>query len=99
MKEIKVPGIGSVFHPGTVEETSEHQRVVDARRQFIESYCRDKGWPNPCDPDFEDRISWGQVLEMRAQEGWKNPLGEGAPPESTIVLTPEGAFVAPKGRN
>jgi aminoglycoside phosphotransferase (APT) family kinase protein len=38
-----------------------------ARKAFIAQYCKGKGW------DADD-LTITQVLEIRAQEGWKNPL-------------------------
>jgi hypothetical protein len=35
------------------------------RSRFIEAYCKEKGWTMPLDIQ--------QILEVRAQDGWKNP--------------------------
>jgi hypothetical protein len=41
------------------------QRLLLARSRFIEAYCKEKGWTEP--------LSMQQVMEIRAQEGWKHP--------------------------
>lgn len=44
-------------------------KLLEARAIFVEKYCAEKGW---------DFVSYGdlsmeQVLEIRQQDGWKNP--------------------------
>jgi hypothetical protein len=46
------------------------KQVLLARKAFTEQYCKEKGWPAPRD------LTIKQVLEIRSQEKWKNPLGE-----------------------
>jgi hypothetical protein len=99
MKEVKLPGVGSVFHPGTDEEVDEAQKLLTARMEFTIKYCQEKGWPVPGDPDFEKRISFDQVLEIRQQPGWKDPLQDGNPKETAVLLGAEGSVIIPKGRN
>jgi hypothetical protein len=99
VKEVKIPGVGTVIHPGTDEEADHHQKLLTARMEFVTEYCRKKGWPLPEDPGFETKISIEQVLEVRAQPGWQDPLGEGESADLSVVLSPDGATVIPKGRN
>jgi hypothetical protein len=68
MNKIDLPGGGAAFHPGSKEESAEMQRVVNARHAFSLAYCRSKGWP-----EIPEKLSFEKILEIRAQEGWKNP--------------------------
>lgn len=67
-KTLKLPGGGTVLLSGSLEEITEQERVIFARHQFSVDYCRARGWP-------EDvaSLKLGQILEIRKQEGWKNP--------------------------
>lgn len=65
---IRIPGGGKVLHPGTKEEANEHQRIIDARGAFVQQYIKEKGWSE----SFAD-LSIDQIMEIRTQEGWKNP--------------------------
>jgi len=44
----------------------EMQKVLLARDAFINKYCADKGWT-------KETLTIEQILEIRAQDGWKNP--------------------------
>jgi hypothetical protein len=44
------------------------QRILEARGAFASAYCRAKGWSE--DPD---ELTWEQIFEIRAQDGWKRP--------------------------
>lgn len=99
MKELKVPGLGTVIHTGSDQEAEEHQNFLTARAEFVANYCREKGWPVPGDPGFEEAISFEQIMEIREQPGWKDPLQNGAPQETSVIVGREGAVVVPKGRN
>lgn len=99
MKEIKVPGLGTVLHPGTDAEVEQSQRLLTARMEFTAKYCQERGWPVPGEPNFEDRISIDQIMEIRSQSGWKDPLQDGNPVETTVVLGAQGSVITPKGRN
>lgn len=69
MKTIELPGgAGTVVFTGTDAEAAEHERVLRARHEFAMGYCRSKGWPEDA-----AQLSIEQILEVRAQEGWKNP--------------------------
>ena len=98
MKEVKLPGGDTVLHTGTDEEAAQHQRMIDARHKFIVAYCREKGWSIPGEADFHE-LSMTQILEIRAQPGWKNPLNEDDPQESTILIEPGGMTVIPKDKH
>jgi hypothetical protein len=52
---------GAVVHGGS----SEVFGIIKGRDEFIKSYCKKKEWKEP--------LSIAQVLEIRAQEGWKHP--------------------------
>jgi hypothetical protein len=47
----------------------ELQQALILRSAFIESYCAAKGWKEP--------LTIQQLLEIRSQDGWKNPTGSG----------------------
>jgi hypothetical protein len=44
------------------------ERFLRAREDFVEKYCLKMGW------DIRN-LTIQQVMEIRAQEGWKNPQG------------------------
>lgn len=45
--------------------SSEIEQILLKRSNFITQYCEFKGWTAP--------LSMEQVIEIRAQEGWKHP--------------------------
>ncbi len=50
-----------------VSDTGEQETVLARKRQkFLDDYCRKLGW----DPK---QLSFEQTLEIREQDGWKNP--------------------------
>ena len=65
MKKIKVPGLGTVLYPGTDKEVAQHEKFLAARMEFTRGYCRERAWPIPGEPNFEERISIKQILEIR----------------------------------
>lgn len=75
---IKLPGGAVAYAPRG--DAARHQKVVDARHEFVVGYCKSKGWPT----DLE-QLSWEQVMEIRAQPGWKNAAGGKA---TEVVLVP-----------
>lgn len=99
MKELKIRGLGSVLHTGTEEEFEEQKKLLNARVDFVAKYCQERGWPVPGEPGFEERITMEQVMEIRSQPGWKNPLEQEDPRETSVVLTHDGAVIVPKGKN
>lgn len=81
-------------HAGTDEEAERHQKMINARHEFILAYCREKGWPVPGDTV----LPVAQILEIRKQPGWQNPLGEDEPQESTLLVEAGGSTVIPKDK-
>ncbi len=61
-------GGGKIAHFGTNEEATELQRGINARAEFALRYMKEKGWG-----DDPTKISITQLMEIRAQEDWKNP--------------------------
>lgn len=47
----------------------ETQDISELRKKFAEDYCQSRGWPT----DAND-LTWEQIMEIRQQEGWKNPV-------------------------
>lgn len=43
--------------------------LMMARAKFVEEYCAERKW-------VVDNITMDQLIEIRAQPKWKNPLGE-----------------------
>lgn len=67
MKTIKIGGMHVVL-TGTPAQDERTEAILRARGRFMEAYCREKGWPtNPAD------LSITQILDIRAQPGWKEP--------------------------
>lgn len=67
VKKIDTP-IGSVFHTGTDEEAEATESLLKRRHRFVVSYCESKGWPTD-----GAELNIDQIMEIRNQEGWKNP--------------------------
>jgi hypothetical protein len=65
---IDLPGGGVALHLGPKEEVPEMQRIINARYDFSITFCRSKGWSEEL-----EELSIEQILEIRQQEGWKNP--------------------------
>ena len=59
MKRIDVGNLGVYVSPET-------EKVLLARDAFIDKYCAEKGWTKAT-------LTMQQILEIRAQDGWKNP--------------------------
>ena len=49
-----------------VGASPEMQNILLARDAFIDKYCAEKGWTKAT-------LTIEQILEIRAQDGWKNP--------------------------
>ena len=73
MPVVKLPGgSGSVLVMGTQSDADRTQAVINARHAFTQEYCQEQGWPsNP------DQLSIEQILQIRKQDGWKNPKLDG----------------------
>jgi hypothetical protein len=52
-------------YPATGKK-EERAEVTEKRQRFVEDYCKKLGW----DPK---QLSFEQTLEIRQQDGWKNP--------------------------
>jgi hypothetical protein len=50
------------------EAFPDHSNTLLKRGEFVRTYCVDRGW----DPDH---LTIEQLLEVRAQPGWKQPSG------------------------
>lgn len=57
------------FNFGTKEEADKEQQILNARHAFSMQYMKEKGWGE----DFT-QLSIQQIMEIRSQEGWKNPV-------------------------
>jgi hypothetical protein len=72
MPWIKLPGgLGTAFFPGTEKQAAREQKLINARHEFTLAYMKEKGWGE--DPAG---LSIYQLLEIRAQPGWQDPLNE-----------------------
>jgi len=60
-KTIQLPG--GILVTGA---NDEQQRVLIGRSAFVQEYCAKKGW-------CIDHLTIAQLLEIRAQDGWKHP--------------------------
>jgi hypothetical protein len=45
----------------------QHEVLLKGRSDFIGAYCATRGWKEP--------LTVPQIMEIRAQDGWKNPGG------------------------
>lgn len=70
-RRIKIPGLGYAIHMGTDKEADRHQAIIAARHAFTLTYMKEQGWGE----NIED-LSITQVLEIREQPGWGDPLKE-----------------------
>ena len=52
----------------SMEDHIKSNPVLAGRAKFAEEYCKKKGWPTEI-----EKLSIDQLLEVRAQPGWKNP--------------------------
>lgn len=70
MPTIDLPGnLGFAISYGTQEEADQMRAVLNARHAFAKRYCQEQEWPTNL-----SKLSIKQVLQIRAQEGWKNPV-------------------------
>jgi len=68
MPEVKLPFGMKAFHVGSDEEARRIEDLARKRVAFATDYMVEKGWgTNP------DLLSIEQILEIRAQPGWKEP--------------------------
>jgi hypothetical protein len=69
MPVVKLPYGGVALTTGTRSEANRIQLIVDARYAFSKKYCQEHGWPLDA-----AELSIEQIMEIRGQEGWKNPI-------------------------
>ena len=62
MKTLQVGGMT------IVGASAEQEAVLMGRDAFIKAYCKEKGWGEDI-----GKLSLEQVMEIRRQDGWKNP--------------------------
>ena len=65
MNHIKAPNGMNLFVPGGPDKATAVEKLRHARHAFILAYTKTKGWSGD--------LSMEQILEIRRQEGWKNP--------------------------
>jgi hypothetical protein len=65
----KLPGGFTVTTQGSQADADRMQKLLEARGAFAVAYCRQRGWPE--DPAL---LSMQQIVEIRKQDGWKNPV-------------------------
>lgn len=58
-------------HMGSDEEAAEIAGFVAARGAFSTEYARRQGWIGPNEELDPEKLSWEQILEIRAQPEWK----------------------------
>ena len=79
---VKPPGLPPVFVPGATQKQTDHiQRVLEARHAFVTEYCKTRGWP-----DNVECLTIAQILEIREQDGWKNPVPDTPNLQVEIVI-------------
>jgi len=70
MPTIELPdNFGLAITYGTQDEAGRMKAVLDARHVFATKYCQEHGWTTNL-----SNLSIEQALQIRAQEGWKNPV-------------------------
>lgn len=66
--KIKLPFGGFAISMGSDAEVKTEQDFINKRAAFVLKYMKEKGWGE----DVKG-LSFGQLMEIRAQPGWKNP--------------------------
>jgi hypothetical protein len=67
MPFVKLPGnLGVAITTGTQADADDMKATIEGRHAFIQKYCQEQGWNS-------SNLSMQQVLQIRQQEGWKNP--------------------------
>lgn len=49
--------------------STDQEACLRARGKFAEEYCKIRGWPVGI-----NELTMDQILEIRSQDGWKNPI-------------------------
>ena len=60
---------GRMSRPAVVGVTQEQVEQLEARGVFSAAFSMEHGWD-------VNNLSFDQILEIRAQDGWKNPVGK-----------------------
>ena len=66
---VKLPGGGACLSLGP-QSVEEIQALIERRHKISVGYCERMGWP--ADPE---KLSWDQILEIRALPEWKSAGG------------------------
>lgn len=73
MEIYRMPTGETVVLTGSPESNAREKKIFGARYKFSIEYAKKKGWG-----DKIESLSIPQILEIREQEGWINPLSEEA---------------------
>ncbi len=71
MRKIKLPGSSGgmgFIHTGSDKDAEGIEQALNARHAFALKYAKEKGWGGKV-----AELSLDQIMEIRRQEGWKNP--------------------------
>ena len=49
--------------------STDQEACLQARGVFFKEYCKNKGWPIDA-----NKLTIDQILEIRKQDSWKNPI-------------------------
>lgn len=72
--KVDLPNGMKAFGLGTASDGKRHQDIISARHAFVLKYMAEKEWgDDPSDLTIE------QIIEIRQQNGWKDPLKETSP--------------------
>ena len=67
MPVVKIPGgLGVAITTGTQADADDLKATLEGRHTFIQKYCQEQGWDST-------NLSMDQVMQIRQQEGWKEP--------------------------
>jgi hypothetical protein len=69
---VKQPFGAGVAFVGDPSQRDGIQRKIDARGAFVIKYAREQGWIGADETIDPAKLSIEQILEVRAQDGWKN---------------------------
>lgn len=71
-KWLKLPGdLGRMLHLGDDKSADRAERLIHARHEFTLAYMKEHGWGEDI-----GALSFKQILEIREQPGWDDPLKE-----------------------
>jgi len=69
MDVIELPNGLKAIQTGTPEQNQKQADMLGKRHQFNLKYMKEKGWGNDL-----TQLSIEQIMEIRAQAGWINPV-------------------------